>query len=120
IYAVDVATGAMRRLTSERGLWAKPVVSPDGKLIAFSGHPHVRMTMRTSDLYVMNLDGSGIRDLSAGFDRDPAFFGFGTVLWAADGTGLYYSPDDRGTRNIVFAPVSGAGVRQVTTGGPYL
>src|SRR5207245_9172923 len=77
IYAVDLATGALRRLTGERGLWTKPVVSPDGRLIAFVGHPYVQMTMRTSDLYVMNRDGSGVRDLTPTLDRDPALFGGG-------------------------------------------
>jgi dipeptidyl aminopeptidase/acylaminoacyl peptidase len=116
VYAIDVATGARRRLTPERGLWAKPVVSPDGRLIAFTGHPFAAMTMRTSDLYVMNADGSGIRNISAGLDRDPAFFGQGALLWAADGSGLYFSPEDRGSRNIMFAAVTGAGVKPVTTG----
>jgi dipeptidyl aminopeptidase/acylaminoacyl peptidase len=110
----------MRRLTAERGLWARPVVSPDGKLVAFTGHPYAAMTMRTSDLYVMNADGSGVRNISAGLDRDPAFFGQGALLWAADGSGIYFSPEDRGTRNVVFAPVNGAGVRPVTTGGHML
>jgi dipeptidyl aminopeptidase/acylaminoacyl peptidase len=120
IYAVDLAGGAMRRLTPERGLWAKPVVSPDGKLVAFVGHPYFAETMHTSDLYVMNADGSGIRNISKGFDRDPSMFGFGALVWAPDGSGLYFSPDDRGSHNIAFAAVSGAGVRYVTTGAHLL
>lgn len=120
IYAVDVASGARRRLTVERGLWTTPVVSPDGRLIAFTGHPYAALTMRTSDLYVMNADGSGVRNLSAGLDRDPAFFGQGALLWAPDGSGIYFAPEDRGSRNLVFAPVTGAGVRPVTTGAQML
>lgn len=116
IYAVDVASGARRRLTPDRGLWQSPAVSPDGRTIAFVGHPYVAMTMHTSDLYVMNPDGTGIRNISAGLDRDPAFFGQGALLWAADGSGVYFSPDDRGSRSVVFAPVTGAGVRPVTSG----
>jgi dipeptidyl aminopeptidase/acylaminoacyl peptidase len=120
IYAVDVATLQMRRLTPERGLWAKPVASPDGKLIAFVGHPYFAETMHTSDLYVMNADGSGIRNVSKGFDRDPAMFGGGVLAWAPDGSGLYFSPDDRGSHNIAFAPVTGAGVKYLTTGNHLL
>jgi len=120
IYAIDLAGGAPRRLTPDRGLWTVPVPSPDGKLIAYVGHPYVRMTMATSDLYVMNADGSGIRNISAGLDRDPVFFGGGTLIWTPDGSGLYFSPEDRGTRNVVFAPVSGAGIRPITTGSHML
>jgi dipeptidyl aminopeptidase/acylaminoacyl peptidase len=120
LYALDLASGRIRRLTPDRGLWAKPVVSPDGKQIAFVGHPYFAETMHGGDLYLMNADGSGIRDLSKTFDRDPAMFGNGTLVWARDGSGLYFSPDDRGTHNLVFAPVSGAGVRAVTTGPQML
>ncbi len=37
IYAIDVASGALRRLTADTGFWHNPVVSPDGKWIAFTG-----------------------------------------------------------------------------------
>jgi dipeptidyl aminopeptidase/acylaminoacyl peptidase len=116
IYAVDLTSLKVKRLTPDRGLWTKPVVSPDGKLVAFVGHPYFAETMHTSDLYVMSADGTGIRNISKGFDRDPGFFGNGTVAWAADGSGLYFSPDDRGSRNVVFAPVTGSGVKPVTSG----
>ncbi|MGE0555035.1 MAG: prolyl oligopeptidase family serine peptidase [Gemmatimonadales bacterium] len=116
IYSVDLVTGERRRLTNERGLWTKPVVSPDGRWVAFVGHPYVDMTMATSSLYVMNADGSGKRDLSAGFDRDPAMFGNGELIWAPDGNGLYFAPEDRGSQNLVFAALDGSGVRPVTTG----
>jgi dipeptidyl aminopeptidase/acylaminoacyl peptidase len=76
--------------------------------------------MHTSDLYVMNADGSGLRNISKGFDRDPSIFGAGALIWAPDGSGLYFSPEDRGNRNIAFASVSGAGVRSVTTGTQLL
>ncbi|MFN0179996.1 MAG: S9 family peptidase [Gemmatimonadales bacterium] len=116
IYGVDLAGGPARRLTRENGLWAKPVVSPDGKLIAYTGHPATRMTMRTTSLYLMGLDGSQPRNITPDFDRDPAFFGQGALLWAGDGSGLYFSPEDRGSRNLAFAPVNGSSVKYLTTG----
>lgn len=72
VYALDVASGAVRPLVTRAGSWAGPVVSPDGHTVAFVGYDSTEHTHRTSDLYVVGIDGSGMRDLSASFDRDPA------------------------------------------------
>src|SRR4029079_18404187 len=63
---VDLATGATRKLTTQRGTWTSPVVSPDGQWIAYRGYPWVKQTYRVADLYVMHVDGSGARQLSTG------------------------------------------------------
>ena len=110
LYAVDVETGALRQLTQKRGTWTGPVISPDGKRIAFTGYEYTRQTYRVADLYVMNLDGSGITLLSGSFDRQPA-----VREWAPDGSGIYFTAENEGSINLFFAPVGG-GVRPVTTG----
>ncbi|MFL5542193.1 MAG: S9 family peptidase [Longimicrobiaceae bacterium] len=114
LYAVDVATGAIRTLTTSRGSWHQPVVSPDGRWIAFTGYPATPHTYQAEDLYLMAADGSGVRRISAALDRDPE-----DLAWAPDGSGVYFAVDDRGGRNVFFAPLSG-GVRPVTTGAHYL
>src|SRR6478672_8437531 len=38
IYVADVATGAIRELVTKAGEWGKPVVSPDGRTVAFTGY----------------------------------------------------------------------------------
>ena len=115
IYSVDVAGGAIKRLTPERGHWVAPSVSPDGSRIAFAGYPFTKQTYKTTDLYVMNADGRGAKRLADGLDRDAASF-FGAFRWAPDGSGVYLSPEDRGSINVVFAPVAGGPVRPITTG----
>ncbi|HEX8452254.1 MAG TPA: S9 family peptidase [Longimicrobium sp.] len=111
LYAVDVAGGTIRRLTPERGTWTQPVVSPDGRTIAFSGHAYNRQSYRAQDLYVMNADGSGMRRLADGLDRDP-----NGITWAPDGSGVYFTTADRGTRNVHFASARGGAARQLTRG----
>src|SRR2546427_9353892 len=37
IYALDVASGAIRSLVARPGFWESPTVSPDGRTIAFTG-----------------------------------------------------------------------------------
>lgn len=110
IYAVAVAAGAMHRLTAQDGSWSGPVVSPDGKKIAYRGYTQVHDSYHASELYVMNADGSGAQKLSGDFDRD-----VGDVTWAPDGGGLYFTADDHGTSNLFWVPSSGS-VKAVTTG----
>jgi dipeptidyl aminopeptidase/acylaminoacyl peptidase len=111
LYAVDVATGAQRRLTQQDGNWGGPKVSPDGKLIAFTGYPAAGpVSYRTEDLYTIAPDGSGMMVRSPGLDRDPA-----GVVWASDGKGLYFTTADRGTSNLWYATL-GAPAKQITTG----
>ncbi|HEX8209972.1 MAG TPA: S9 family peptidase [Longimicrobium sp.] len=111
LYAVDVASGSIRRLTPDRGTWTQPVVSPDGRTIAFAGHAFNRQSYRAQDLYLMNADGSGMRRLAEGLDRDP-----NGITSAPDGSGVYFTAADRGTRNVHFASARRGAARQLTRG----
>jgi dipeptidyl aminopeptidase/acylaminoacyl peptidase len=110
IHAVDVATGVLRTLTRDRGLWTGPVVSPNGRLVAFTGHPYGRESYRAEDVWVMNIDGSGVRKISGTLDRDPS-----SLTWARDNSGVYFTAGDSGTSNVHFASLDGR-LRTVTTG----
>jgi dipeptidyl aminopeptidase/acylaminoacyl peptidase len=101
IYSVDIATGALRRLTPEDGFWSSPTLSPDGKWVAFTGFRKSNASYRAADLLVMHPDGSGIRVLSSGLDRDPA-----SVTWADNETVLF-TVEDHGSVNTWTASVSG-------------
>jgi dipeptidyl aminopeptidase/acylaminoacyl peptidase len=111
IYALDVQSKAIRQLTSRKGPDGNPAVSPDGKLIAYTGYDQSTDTWIEQKLYVMSADGSGSRVLTATLDRSPQ-----GLNWAADGSGVYFTVDDRGSRNLHFVPVAGGPVREVTKG----
>ena len=110
VFAVDLASGNIRQVTTRKGPDNGPVVSPDGKLIAYTGYDWTDDTWRDSRLYVMNADGSNPRVLTEALDRSP-----GTLVWAKDGSGIYFTAQDKGSQNLYFAPLTGA-VRPVTTG----
>ncbi len=110
IYTLDVASGAIRTLVSRPGFWAAPAVSPDGRTVAFTGSDSSDHTHRTSDLWTVGLDGSGLRDVSRTLDRDPD-----NLRWAPDGRGVYFTAPDRGSINVRYADLSG-GIRDVTQG----
>src|SRR5207245_4719262 len=71
IYAVDVASGAIRPLVSRPGFWADPTVSPDGRTVAFTGSDSSDHTPRTAALWSAALAGSGLRARARTLDRDP-------------------------------------------------
>jgi dipeptidyl aminopeptidase/acylaminoacyl peptidase len=102
LYSIDVATGSMKRLSSADGLWSSPVVSPDGKHIAYSGYTQVKDSYHTAELYIMNADGSGAKKWSGDLDRD-----VGDITWTPDGSGVYFVAADSGTSNLYFAPNAG-------------
>ena len=66
------------------------------------------------ELYVIGLDAAGIRKISGDLDRDVTSF-----AWAPSGDGLYFSADDRGSRNVYFTSLTGK-LRQVTEGAQML
>ncbi len=110
IYAVNVQSGQVRQLTNRKGPDNAPVVSPDGKWVAYTGYDWTDDTFIENKLYVMGLDGANPRELAAGLDRTPQ-----NVIWAKDNSGVYFGADDRGSRNLYFAALRGAH-RQVTKG----
>ena len=114
LLAVDVASGTLRDLVSKKGQWNQPVISPDGKTVAFTGYPQSAKTHSVADLYLIPLAGGEMTKISGDFDRDPE-----NLRWAPDGSGVYFDADDQGNHNVDFASVKG-GVRPVTTGDHML
>ena len=110
IYSLDLDSGDVTQLTQIKGPWAGPSVSPDGRQIAFTGFDWTSQTYKTGELYVMAVDGSGVRQISDDLDRD-----VGSLEWSSDSRGVYFTTGDRGTQNVHYAPVDGD-VRQVTQG----
>lgn len=110
VYALDVATGTIRALTDRRGPDSEPVVSPDGRLIAYTGFDDRRLGYQNSALYVMDRDGGGSRLLTGSLDRTVE-----APAWAADGRSVYVAYDDRGSRKVARVGLDGS-VRIVAEG----
>ncbi len=110
IYAVNVASGAVRQLTRRPGPDQNPTVSPDGRHVAYTGYDSTNATWQDATLSVMRLDGSGARALTPNLDRTPE-----NVIWAADSRGLYFNVSEHGSRNLHYVSLDGA-VRKVTEG----
>ena len=106
IYKVSVADGSMTKLTDRAGPDRSPVLSPDRKQIAYRGYDDHYQGYQLTNLYVMDLDGSGRRLLTKDFDRS-----VGDLAWTD--SGLYFEYDDEGNGKIGKVNRNGS-VQEVT------
>ena len=102
IYEFGVVDGSVKALTSRFGPDNGPVVSPDGRFIAYTGYDDTHQGYSVSMLYVMNRDGSGAHKASPTWDRDVA-----EPHWAADGKGLYFLSDSNGNTGFYYTTLDG-------------
>jgi dipeptidyl aminopeptidase/acylaminoacyl peptidase len=109
IYALDLASGATKRLTMTKGSWARPALSPDGKTIAYVGFPKTDAN-QVMDLWTMSVDGGNATIQSKNFDREPQ-----SLKWAPDGSVLYFTAEDRGSVHL-YSWSRSKGVQQLTNG----
>ncbi|MCC6930779.1 MAG: S9 family peptidase, partial [Gemmatimonadaceae bacterium] len=103
LYAFNVNDGTMRQLTDRLGPDGEPAVSPDGKLIAWTGYDEKHLGYQNQLLYVMNRDGSGKRALSSKFDGSVS-----APTWSADGKGVYVQYDVQGDTKVGYLTLDGA------------
>jgi dipeptidyl aminopeptidase/acylaminoacyl peptidase len=114
IYAVRVDDGSIRQVTDRKGPDGDPVVSPDGRFVAYTGYDWTDDTFINSKLYVSGLDGKGAKTLTAALDRTPE-----GLVWEPDGRGVYFNVAEEGKSNLYFASMEGD-VRKVTDGNHLL
>ncbi len=124
IYEKDLTTGKLTNLTHTQGYDAEGSYSPDGKLIAFASNRRAyseklsdedqknfeRDPAYMMDLYIMNADGSNVRQLTTepGYDGGPFF--------SADGKRICYRhfSVDGATAEIWTMNIDGSDKRQIT------
>ncbi len=111
VYALDIASNRITALTRRDGPDSEPAVSPDGRLIAYTGFDDsARRSYENSLLYVMNVDGSGSHALTGALDRT-----VGNPVWAADGRAIFVQYDDHGETRVARVGLDGS-VRTVAEG----
>ncbi len=102
IYALSLADGSYTQLTDRFGPDQNVRVSPDGRLIAYTGFDDTFQGYTVTTLSVMNADGSNARVISADLDRD-----VGNPQWSADNRGLFFQYDDEGNTKIGYISLDG-------------
>ncbi|NQX95069.1 MAG: S9 family peptidase, partial [Erythrobacter sp.] len=120
IFAVSVASGELRQVTSDPGTETNPKVSPDGRSVAFLKTANTRIPFLATNVFVMNPQGGAVRNLTEGLDRRA-----GSAQWLSN-TEISYTfqnrgenfvgvVNTRGTRRTAVEKIGGA-----TVGRPYV
>jgi Tol biopolymer transport system component len=108
LYVVNRNGMNMRLLTRLPGVEDQPEWSPDGRKILFR-----YVVDNTSNLYLINVDGTGLTNLTAGLPptmtdkRDPS--------WSRDGTRIVFIGAVAGQHKVWVMNANGTNARQVTT-----
>jgi dipeptidyl aminopeptidase/acylaminoacyl peptidase len=102
VYEFSVADGTAKALTHRKGPDGDPVVSPDGKHIAYVGFDDKYQGYQVRKLYVMNRDGSEPRLLSGPLDRDVQ-----SPRWADDNSAIYFLSADLGDNGLYVSTLEG-------------
>lgn len=110
VYALDIASNQVRALTDRDGPDAQPAVSPDGRLIAYTGYDDHQRGYENVQLYVMNADGSNRHSLTGSLDRS-----VDAPVWAGDGRSIFVAYDDHGETKVARVGLDGA-IRTVADG----
>jgi dipeptidyl aminopeptidase/acylaminoacyl peptidase len=110
VYRIGIDGGAPVALTDRQGPDASPVVSPDGRRIAYVGFDDRQLGYQNTRLYVMNIDGSGEQVLTSSLDRS-----VGGPQWSADSRSVYVAVEDQGTNKVERVGLDGS-IRTVATG----
>ena len=102
IYEIALADGKFRALTSRQGPDAEPDISPDGKLIAYTGFDDRHQGHQTTRLSVMDRDGGNPRVVTTALDRTVQ-----SPRWASDGRSIYFQYDDQGDTRLATVSLDG-------------
>lgn len=101
IYALDVASGGIRALTSRNGPDFGAQFSPDGRRIAYLGFDDIGNAFDQTNLYVMDSDGSNARQVAASLDR-----GIDGLEWTD--AGLFASFEEDGEHRVAKIGLNGS------------
>lgn len=104
IYLLEVATGAITRITDDEWYDGFPKWSPDGTRLTFSS----TRTSANAEIFTMALDGTDKRRLTdyAGTDEDPAY--------SPDGAMIVFESTLSGNWDLWIVNVDGTGLQQLT------
>ena len=120
LYSIDIDGKNINQLTNRNGPDYGPIVSPNGKLIAFLGYDDKIQTYQTTNLYIMDIDGGNKKEIKTNLDRS-----ISSIKWSDDGKRIFFMYDNHGNTKIATSTLNGKTEKLVdnvggtTIGRPY-
>ena len=114
IYVVDLKSLEIKALTDRKGPDSNPLVSPDGRWVAYTGYDDRNFTSHLSSIYLMDKDGQQKKLLAGDLPNSPV-----SVAWSPDSSGLYYLMPEKGEANLYFVSLDGK-IKKITQGVHYI
>ena len=120
LYSIDIDGNNINQLTNRNGPDYGPIVSPNGKLIAFLGFDDKIQTYQTTNLYIMDIDGGNKKEIKTKLDRS-----ISSIKWSDDGKKIFFMYDNHGNSKIATSTLNGKTEKLVdnvggtTIGRPY-
>ncbi len=120
IYSVSVIDGTLTQLTDKDGGEGSPVMSPDGRNIAYVYDSNRKVSYRNRILHLMSADGSEDSPLTTALDTSVS-----NIQWAGNGQ-IYFQYDQRAVRKVARVSLDGdvvdvaSGLGSTSLGRPYL
>ncbi len=120
LYSINIDGKNINQLTNRNGPDYGPIVSPNGKLIAFLGYDDKIQTYQTTNLYIMDIDGGNKKEIKTNLDRS-----ISSIKWSDDGKRIFFMYDNHGNTKIATSTLNGKTEKLVdnvggtTIGRPY-
>jgi dipeptidyl aminopeptidase/acylaminoacyl peptidase len=112
IYAVNANTAVLRQITKTPGVEMDPVVSPDGKSIAYVATTRPLTTIDSvaedAHVFVVPFAGGAPRELNQALDRRSA-----APAWTADSGSVIFTAADHGKTLIYRVPAAGGASKPI-------
>ncbi|QJR80492.1 S9 family peptidase [Alteromonas pelagimontana] len=102
IFQVNIDSGKVTQVTDMAGPEASPLLSPNGKYLAFTQLNDRKLSYQNADLVVMNLSSGAVTRLTGDLDRAP-----GKFVWSNDSKELVFSYLDQGTSKLARVSLDG-------------
>ncbi|GEQ86213.1 acylaminoacyl-peptidase [Patiriisocius marinistellae] len=120
VYSVDTRNLQIKTLTDRKGPDGNPIISPNGKHIAYVGYEDKVQAYQVRQLHIMDSNGGNAKSISEALDRSVS-----NITWANDSKGLYFMYNDKGVTKLAHISLSGNvtdivnNVGGTTLGRPY-
>lgn len=102
VYHLDLQTKTYSSLTDRKGPDYNPVISPDGKKIAYLGYSDKVQTYQINELNIMDIDGSNKKEIKLKLDRK-----IQNIAWSKSGNEIYCTYDNHGDTKIAKIDMKG-------------